>query len=128
MNVTFKFLVIILCVLGLQAMEDFVKASQEKIMLKPTLHKRNPNETLLVLITENDLDLVKYTIEEGNADISYQDYKPILLAAELGKKEIVAYLLTIKEIPDRIKNSAALKARKNNYAYVADMLELENKI
>lgn len=123
MKIFLNILLSFLCVIGLYAMEDFLKASEEAIA-QHTLKNRKPNETLLQLIKEDNLDLVKYILDNG-AIISFGEYKPLLLAAELGSSAIISYFLNHEEIPEDMKKIAAEKARNNNHNQVAMLLDYQ---
>lgn len=100
-----------------------ISAMDNQIDEMPSITKRNPNATLLAVIEENDIDLVKYLYTQG-ADVAYQNYEPLKMAARLGKIEILEYSLNqFPGIPQEQKNAALREAFNNKQFNAAQKLE-----
>ena len=71
---------------------DYLKPnSQEEIEQK--LKSLSPNEQLIISTKYNYLTGIKNALERG-ADISYDDYKAIVIAGKKGRIDIIEYLLS----------------------------------
>ncbi len=91
---------------------------------KPSIRLRNPQATLLALIQNDDLSdlaLIEYLLDNG-ADIAHENYKPLMMAASLGRKDIVAMFVSRYPIAKEQKQRAYAEALNGNHQATAQLL------